>query len=122
MRRSLACVVGAVILCAATTARAEAPSPEPDRWFGTDKALHFGAGFGLGVAGYAIGAGPIESRWAGVGLGIALAAALGGLKEGIDAAGSGQASAKDFVWDLIGSGLGVGVAITFDAALRGPDD
>lgn len=112
-------MAAAVVLASAQPALAQ-PSPDPDPWFGPDKALHFGAGFGIGVGGYLVGAGPAESRWAGVGLGIAFAAAIGGAKEGIDALRpSGQPSVRDFVWDIVGSALGVGVSLTFDAALRG---
>ena len=98
---------------------AQSVSPDPDPWFGTDKALHFGAGFGIGVGGYALGAAALENRWIGVGMGIGLAALIGGAKEGLDAAGLGQPSWKDFVWDVLGGTLGVGVSLTFDAALRG---
>jgi putative lipoprotein len=127
--RMTSMVCGAALLSATlcpTLGWAQSPSPDPDPpaadpWFGVDKALHFGAGFGIGVGGYALGAGPLESRWAGVGMGIGLAALIGGGKEGLDAAGLGQASWKDFLWDVIGGTLGVGVSLTFDAALRGGD-
>ena len=120
-------VCAAALLCAHAPAAAQtpptaapSPDPDPDPWFGPDKALHCGAGFGIGVGGYALGAGLLDERWAGVGLGIGLAAAIGGIKEGIDATGVGQPSWKDFVWDILGGALGVGLSMTFDAALRGP--
>lgn len=124
-RRVTSVVCAAALLCphgvaAAQSTPAPVPSPDPDPWFGPDKALHFGAGFGLGVGGYALGAGLLDERWAGVGMGIGLAAVIGGIKEGIDATGVGQPSWRDFVWDLLGGALGVGVSMTFDAALRGP--
>jgi putative lipoprotein len=98
-----------------------AQSPEPDPWSGGDKALHFTAGLAIGVGGYALGAAALDSRWAGVALGLGLAASIGGAKEGIDATGVGDPSLEDFVWDLVGGALGVGVSVTFDAALRGSD-
>jgi putative lipoprotein len=126
---SVACAVA--LLCAAMPSRsahaqatsqpASIPSPDPDPWFGPDKALHFGAGFGIGVGGYVAGAGLLDNRWAGLGLGLGLAALIGGVKEGIDAAGAGQPSWKDFVWDVVGGALGVGVSLSFDAALRGTE-
>ena len=118
-----ATLAAAVVLTAATSAQAEPPSPEPDPdpWFGTDKALHFGAGFGLAAGGYAIGAWAFEDRWSAVAFGAGLTVAIGAAKEGLDSAGLGSASWKDFVWDLVGGTLGLGVALTFDAALRGPE-
>ncbi len=94
--------------------------PDPDPWFGPDKALHFGAGFGLSVGGYALGVASFDSRWAGVALGAGIALGLGAAKEGLDAAGLGTPEWQDFVWDVVGTALGLGVAVTFDAALRGP--
>jgi len=105
---------------AQTVPSVPSPDPDPDPWFGTDKALHFGAGFGIGVGGYALGAGVFDERWAGLGFGLGLTMLIGGLKEGIDATGVGDPSWKDFVWDVLGGALGVGVSMTFDAALRGP--
>ena len=79
-------------------------------------------GTGLGGGGYAIGVVGFDERWAGVAFGAGLGLALGGIKEALDAAGLGTPSYKDFIWTVVGTGLGVGVAIAFDAALRGPLD
>jgi putative lipoprotein len=97
-----------------------AASRDPDPWFGSDKAAHFGAAFVVGCGGYGLGVAALEDRWAGVGLGATLAIGLGAVKEGLDAAGLGRPSLKDFAWDVVGALLGVGVSLTFDAALRGP--
>ncbi len=104
-------------------AQSSVPSPEvdPDPWFGKDKLLHAAATFGLSSGGYAIGVATIDRRWAALLLGGGISLALGGLKEGLDAAGLGQPSAKDFLWDVVGTALGLGVSVTFDAALRGPE-
>lgn len=112
--------MAAACLAAATSAHAQTTDPDPDPWFGVDKALHFAAGAGISAGGYALGAWGFESRWGGVGLGTGLGLAIGGAKEGLDAAGLGTASYKDFVWSALGTVLGIGVSITFDAALRGP--
>jgi len=125
-RGLLATVLGVslFVLSPDAAAQAAAPSPEvtdPDPWFGTDKLLHAGATFALSSGGYALGVATIDQRWAALLLGGGISLALGGLKEGLDAAGLGQPSAKDFVWDVVGTALGLGVAVTFDAALRGPD-
>jgi putative lipoprotein len=97
------------------------PSPDPDPWFGTDKALHFGAGLGFSAVGYGIGAWALDDRWAGVALGTGLALGVGTAKEGLDAAGLGSPSWRDFVWVAVGTALGLGVSVTFDAALRGAE-
>jgi putative lipoprotein len=104
------------LLC---TSRARA---DDDAWFGGDKALHFAIASGLGGGGYAIGVAAFEERWAGVAFGAGLGLVLSGAKEAADAAGLGTPSYKDFIWSMVGTALGVGVAITFDAALRGPLD
>ncbi|MCA9620657.1 MAG: hypothetical protein KC731_16655 [Myxococcales bacterium] len=125
-RKTTAMVCAVALLWAPGAAAQSAPSPDPDPWFGTDKALHFSAGFVLGVGGYALGAGTLgggtlDSRLAGALLGTGIVAAIGGAKEGIDATGVGDPSIKDFVWDMVGGLLGIGISLTFDAALRGPE-
>ena len=111
-------VVAAVVTSLAWTPAAAAEDVPADSWTGGDKALHFSAGFGLGVGGYAIGAAGLDERLVGVAFGVMLAAALGGAKEGLDAAGLGEPSVKDFTWTVLGGLLGSGVSVTFDAALR----
>ncbi len=103
-----------------SAARADTPSPDPDPWFGADKALHFGAGAGLSAGGYAAGIIGLDNRWGALAIGSGLALTAGAAKEGLDAAGLGQPSWRDFVWTVVGTALGVGVSVTFDAALRGP--
>ena len=122
-RLAAATLAAALLTASATSARAEPPTPDPDPdpWFGSDKALHFGAGFGLAAGGYGFGAWAFEDRWSALAFGAGLTVALGAGKEGLDAAGLGEASWKDFVWDLVGGTLGLGVALSFDAALRGPE-
>jgi putative lipoprotein len=114
--------VAATIMGVAATGHAQTPPPQADPWFGTDKALHFAAGAGLGAAGYLSGTLAFEERWVGVVFGAGLGLAVSGAKEGFDAAGLGTPSYKDFLWGVLGTMLGVGVSITFDAALRGPLD
>jgi len=120
----MAAVLGVSLSMVSAPAKAQSvPSPEadPDPWFGRDKLLHAGATFALSSGGYALGVATLDRRWAGLLMGGGISLVLGGLKEGLDAAGLGQASAKDLVWDVVGTALGLGVAVTFDAALRGPD-
>ena len=105
-------VVAVCVLCP--------PAQAQESWFGWDKAAHLGAGVALSTAGYAVGTYAFDSRWAGVALGTGSALAAAGLKEGLDAAGLGQPSYRDFVWSVVGTGLGIGLSVTFDFALRGP--
>ncbi len=115
---STAAVAG--VLSWSAPALCDAPSPDPDPWWGRDKALHFSGSFALATGSYALGVATLDRRWVGLIFGTTFPLALGGLKEGLDAAGLGDPSWKDFAWDCIGTALGVGVSITFDAALRGP--
>ena len=107
-------------LAFSSDASADTPSPDPDPWFGPDKALHFGAGAGLSAGGYAIGIIGLDNRWAALAIGSGVALTLGAAKEGLDAAGLGVPSWRDFVWSAVGTAIGIGFSITFDAALRGP--
>jgi putative lipoprotein len=99
---------------------ANADEPNTDEWWGVDKALHFGAGFGLSAAGYGIGIACWDHRLAASGLALGIGVGAAGAKESLDAAGLGSPSWKDFTWTLIGTALGIGVSLSFDAALRGP--
>jgi putative lipoprotein len=105
---------------AETTAAGAVYTPEPDPWFGPDKALHFGVSFALASGGYALGVSTTDERWAGVLIGGGLALGLGATKEGLDAAGLGHPSWRDMAWNVVGVALGLGVSVAFDAALRGP--
>jgi putative lipoprotein len=95
-------------------------SPDPDPWFGRDKALHFAGSFAISTGGYALGVATLDKRWVGLLFGGGISLSLGALKEGLDAAGLGTPSWRDFAWDCLGTMLGLGVSVTFDAALRGP--
>jgi putative lipoprotein len=126
MRPALAAAAAVLVLSQSLPARGQAsPDPEPedtDPWFGPDKALHMSAALGVAAGGYVGGVAAFHERWAGVAMGFGIAAALGGIKEGVDASGLGDPSWKDFVWDLVGATLGVGLSVTFDAALRGTEE
>jgi putative lipoprotein len=114
--RSFAPLAVAASLTFSTTALATPPDPDP--WFGRDKALHFGASAGIAGAGYglsALGTDDIRIRIAfGAGAGIV----VGAVKELVDMTGVGDPSWKDFAWDLIGTAVGVGIAISIDLAVR----
>jgi putative lipoprotein len=114
--RSFAPLAFAASLISSTPALAAPPDPDP--WFGRDKALHFGASAGVAGAGYglsALGTDDIRIRIAfGAGAGVV----VGAVKELVDMTGVGDPSWKDFAWDVIGTAVGVGIAISIDLAVR----
>ena len=116
--RTLAPLATAALLIASTPALAAPPSVDPDPWFGRDKALHFGVSAGVAGAGYglsALGTPDIRIRIAfGAGAGVV----VGAMKELIDLTGVGDPSWKDFAWDVIGTVVGVGIAVSIDLAVR----
>lgn len=110
----LALAAWAAVLCASAAASAS----EADPWFGTDKALHFGASAVLAGSGYALGTGLYQERWKSFALGGSVALAAGAAKEGLDAMGMGTPSWRDFTWDVAGTLVGLGVAYAIDAMIR----
>lgn len=94
--------------------------PDPDPWWGRDKALHFGAS--AAIAGTTYGAAALLSDrakgrascvlW---GVSVGLAAGLG--KEAADLAGTGHASTRDLAWDVVGVAAGVAIAWAIDSAV-----
>ena len=102
-------------------AAAQAAPPDPDPWFGPDKTAHFTLSTFIAAGGYgttAIFDDRLATRVAfGAGLGIVVGAG----KELWDLAGHGNPSWKDFTWDVIGTCVGVGIALTIDVATRRPE-
>jgi putative lipoprotein len=105
----------AVMLLSPALAHAE----EPDPFWGPDKALHFTASGAIAGGGYAVGTAMWAERWKAFALGGAAAIGAGALKEGLDAAGLGDPSWKDFAWDVIGAACGLGVAFAIDVGVHG---
>lgn len=98
-----------------------------DAWTGTDKALHFGISTALAAGTYGFGVAlwsEPDERWKAALLGAGVTLGAGGAKELADLAGLGHPSWKDFTWDVIGTVVGLGLAFTFDIAIRGwaPDE
>jgi putative lipoprotein len=100
-------------LVAACPAYAE---PPVDPFFGADKAKHFTISAALAASGYGLSAIVIDGRKNRAVLGATIALGAGYSKEVLDAVGFGTPSWKDFVWDVIGTGVGVGLAVALDAA------
>jgi len=95
------------------TARAE------DEWFGSDKALHFGVSVALSGGGYAAASLVWDKKWERATAGAAFSLTLGAGKELYDLSGHGDASWKDFTWDVIGTAVGTGIALLVDVAISG---
>jgi len=99
-----------------------AAAADPDPWFGSDKALHFGVSAAISGGVYAISATQFESRTPPLLLGAGVSLAAGAGKELADLAGAGDPSWKDFAWDAIGTVVGLGVAYSIDLLARGVSD
>jgi putative lipoprotein len=117
MRAPIAAFAGLSLLLASETAAAQ-KAPDPDPWWGRDKALHFGLSAGITGGGYAIATQTTDD----IGGRAALAASLGigvGLgKEILDACGLGHPSWKDFLWDVIGTSAALTIAVSIDFGVR----
>jgi putative lipoprotein len=109
------------VASAATLVGRQARAGEDD-WFGRDKALHFGVSVGLGASGYAASSLLLDERWQRAAAGGALSLSVGAAKEIYDASGGGDASWKDFTWDVAGTLVGVGIAWLVDLALTKGDE
>lgn len=102
-------------------APARAAPPDPDPWFGPDKALHFTLSSVIAGGGYGMTALFDDHLATRIAFGAGLGIAVGAGKELWDLAGHGNPSWKDFTWDVIGTCVGVGIAVTIDIATRSPE-
>ncbi len=110
-------LIATSVLCALLAAPLPAHADPPaDPFFGADKAKHFTVSAALAMSGYGLSAIVIDGRKNRAVLGATLALGAGYSKEVLDAVGFGTPSWKDFVWDVIGTGVGVGLAVALDAA------
>lgn len=108
----LALLAPATLLLALTGRSAHA---DPDPWFGRDKALHFGVSAALAAGGYAASSPWLDSRTERAIAGSAFSLTLGASKELWDLAGHGDPSWRDFTWDVVGTAVGVALAVSIDA-------
>lgn len=104
-------VLGA-ILCTSV-----AQAQDGDRWWGRDKALHFGVSAGLAVGGYAAGLALFDCEVPRLVLGGSVALTAGIAKELWDLGGGGDASLRDLTWDVIGTAVGLLVSWGLDLLL-----
>jgi len=91
-----------------------------DPWFGQDKALHFTLSAMIGGGGYAAAVPFTDDRRWRLAAGAGLAIAAGAGKEISDLYDGGDASWRDFTWDLIGTATGVGIAWLIDRLVSKP--
>jgi len=107
-------LVAPLALTIALAARSAAAS-DPDPWFGPDKAAHFAVSLGLSAGGYAALSPWLEARGERALGGAAFSLTLGAGKELWDLAGHGDPSWRDFTWDVLGTAVGVALAVSIDA-------
>ncbi len=115
MTRELAASFALALALSLSARRAAASGSDP--WFGPDKALHFGVSVGLATGGYAALSPWLESRGERALAGAAFSLTLGASKELWDLAGHGDPSWRDFTWDVIGTAVGVALAVSVDTLL-----
>jgi putative lipoprotein len=112
------CAVAPLLALTLLSSAASAAPPVADPWLGRDKLAHFGASAviaGIGYGASMIGTNDLRLRIAfGVGAGVL----VGGAKEMVDMAGFGDPSWKDFTWDIAGTVVGVGIALSLDLAIH----
>jgi putative lipoprotein len=104
------CVV--MLVVAARPARAADPDPDP--WWGKDKALHFGVSAGIAAGAYGAGRAIFDRRLDAALFGGGVAIGAGAAKETLDALGHGDPSWKDLTWDLAGTVVGLALALGID--------
>ncbi len=115
-----AAVVPALAALAALLVATPARAADPDPWFAEDKALHFGVSVALAGGGYGVSALVLDKPWQRAVAGASFSLTLGAGKELYDLSGHGDPSWRDFTWDVIGTAVGVGVALLIDKAVSSP--
>lgn len=109
-------LTAALALATFVTALPAQADPPVDPFFGADKAKHFTISAALAASGYGLSALAIQGPKNRAVVGATFSIGIGYSKEVLDAVGFGTPSWKDFVWDVIGSGVGIGLAVALDAA------
>jgi putative lipoprotein len=99
-----------------------ASASDADPWFGQDKALHFGFSLVLSAGGYAASSAFLDTRTERALAGSAFSLTLGAGKELWDLSGHGDPSWRDFTWDVVGTAVGVAIAVGVDALVSSKHD
>lgn len=118
-RRGGLAIALVLVLALPRVAHAQAV-PDPDPWWGPDKALHFGLSAAISGAAYGFTAAFDERRPVRLAVGAGVGLLAGATKELLDLAGLGHPSWKDFTWDVIGTACGVLVAFLLDVFVFTP--
>ncbi|MEO8905958.1 MAG: hypothetical protein ABI488_25690 [Polyangiaceae bacterium] len=113
---ALAPAVALLLACGSASAS------DADPWFGPDKALHFGFSVVLSGAGYAASSTFLESRTERALAGSAFSLTLGTAKELWDLSGHGDPSWRDFTWDVVGTAVGIALAVGIDTLTSAKHD
>ena len=109
------------LLLLALPERAQAAMPDPDPWFGRDKALHFGVSAGLAGAGYGLGRVAFPQHDAAPWLtGAGLSLTLGVGKELFDQLDGRHFSLRDLTWDVAGTLTGLVAAWALETFVLRP--
>lgn len=111
-------VISGASLAVTLSLASGALATEKDPWFGPDKWLHFGVSAALAGGGYAASTLVLDQPWQRAVAGASFSLTIGGAKELYDMSSGGDASYRDFTWDIVGTAVGVGVALVVDLALR----
>lgn len=93
-------------------------APDPDPWWGTDKALHMGVSAGITGGGYALATQLTDDVAGRAALAASIGIGAGFAKEVADALGLGTPSWKDLLFDVFGTGIAVSVSVTIDLGVR----
>ena len=110
--RGILCGLIAATLLVPSVARAD-----DDPWLSGDKAAHFVASAGIAAGAYGAGTALFDERAHAAAFAASVALAAGLAKEGLDLAGSGQPSARDLVWDGLGTIAGIFIVWSLDGLL-----
>ena len=116
-RAPLATFLAASLLLSSAGAAAQT-RPDPDPWWGTDKALHLGVSAGITGGGYGLATQLTEDVAGRAAIAASLGIGAGLAKEVADALGLGTPSWKDLLWDVIGTGVAISVSVSIDLGVR----
>ena len=109
-----ALVLALALLLACGRARAS----DADPWFGRDKALHFTVSVALSASAYAASSSFLDTRTERAIAGSTFSLTLGAGTELWDLSGHGDPSWRDFTWDVIGTAVGVALALGVDTLIQ----
>jgi putative lipoprotein len=99
-----------------------AAASEADPWFGPDKALHFSFSVVLSAGAYAASSAFLDTRSERAIAGSTFSLTLGAGKELWDLSGHGDPSWRDFTWDVVGTAVGVALAVGIDTLTQSKHD